>query len=110
MLPPGVQNVLFSATFPDTVRQFAEEIAPEANQIFLKKEDITVDAIKQLYLECEGESEKYNALSALYDIMTIGQSIVFCKVSYEVPELCAQSKLTCLATRYSRPNRQAVNR
>jgi ATP-dependent RNA helicase DDX19/DBP5 len=84
MLPPGVQNVLFSATFPDEVRQFAQEFAPEANQIFLKKEDITVDAIKQLYLECEGEEQKYNALSALYDIMTIGQSIVFCKVSSAV--------------------------
>lgn len=56
-------------------------IAPEANQIFLKKEDITVDAIKQLYLECEGQDQKYTALSALYDIMAIGQSIVFCKVS-----------------------------
>lgn len=81
MLPPGVQNVLFSATFPDNVREFAQDFAPEANQIFLKKEEITVDAIKQLYLECDGEEQKYNALSALYDIMSIGQSIVFCKVS-----------------------------
>ena len=81
MLPPGVQNVLFSATFPDDVRDFAQEFAPEANQIFLKKDEITVDAIKQLYLECEGEQAKYDALSGLYDIMSIGQSIVFCKVS-----------------------------
>lgn len=86
MLPPGVQNVLFSATFPDSVRDFAQQFAPEANQIFLKKEDIAVDAIKQLYLECDGEEQKYNALSALYDIMTIGQSIVFCKVNFLTPE------------------------
>jgi len=81
MLPPGVQNVLFSATFPDHVKDFANDFAPEANQIFLKKEEVTVEAIKQLYLECDGEEQKYNALSALYDIMSIGQSIVFCKVS-----------------------------
>jgi ATP-dependent RNA helicase DDX19/DBP5 len=81
MLPPGVQNVLFSATFPDHVKEFANDFAPEANQIFLKKEEVTVEAIKQLYLECDGEEQKYNALSALYDIMSIGQSIVFCKVS-----------------------------
>ncbi|WWC91923.1 uncharacterized protein L201_006875 [Kwoniella dendrophila CBS 6074] len=79
MLPVGVQNVLFSATFPDEVQRFAQSFAPEANKLFLKKEDVTVDAIKQLYLECDGEDSKYDALSALYDCLTIGQSIVFCR-------------------------------
>lgn len=81
MLPPDIQNVLFSATFPDEVQRFAQLFAPNANQIFLKKEDITVDAIKQLYLECEDENAKFDALSALYDVMSIGQSMVFCRVS-----------------------------
>ncbi|ORX39433.1 P-loop containing nucleoside triphosphate hydrolase protein [Kockovaella imperatae] len=79
MLPRGVQVVLFSATFPPDVQEFAQRCAPEANQIFLKKEDVTIDTIKQLWLECDGENQKYEALSALYDIMSIGQSIVFCK-------------------------------
>ncbi|WWC64804.1 uncharacterized protein I303_107418 [Kwoniella dejecticola CBS 10117] len=79
MLPPGVQNVLFSATFPDEVQRFAESFAPEANKLFLKKEEVTVKAIQQLYLECDGEEMKFDALSALYDCMTIGQSIVFCR-------------------------------
>ena len=82
MLPRTTQNVLFSATFPEDVRVFAESVAPEAHKIFLKREDVTVDAIKQLYLECDGEEQKYNALSSLYDIMTIGQSIVFCEVRF----------------------------
>lgn len=73
--------MLFSATFPENVKNFAAAVAPEANQIFLKQEDVTVDAIKQLYLECDGESQKYEALSNLYDVMTIGQSIVFTRVS-----------------------------
>lgn len=85
MLPAGVQNLLFSATFPDEVQAFADLIAPEANKIFLKKEDVTVDAIKQLWLECDGEDQKYEALSALYDVMSIGQSMVFCKVSCSFP-------------------------
>ncbi|WRT70033.1 uncharacterized protein IL334_007026 [Kwoniella shivajii] len=79
MLPAGVQNVLFSATFTEEVQHFAQSFAPEANQLFLKKGEVTVDAIKQLYLECDGEESKYDALSALYDCMSIGQSIVFCK-------------------------------
>jgi len=63
------------------VREFAETIAPEANQIYLKQEEVTVEAIKQLWLECDGEDNKLQALSLLYDLMTIGQSIVFCRVS-----------------------------
>lgn len=81
LLPPNIQNVLFSATFNDDVQEFADRFAPEANKIFLRKEDITVDAIRQLYLECDSEDQKYEALSALYDCLVIGQSIVFCKVS-----------------------------
>lgn len=73
--------MLFSATFPDNVRDFAEQIAPESNQIYLKHEEVTVEAIKQLWLECESEEAKMEALSLLYDLMTIGQSIVFCRVS-----------------------------
>jgi ATP-dependent RNA helicase DDX19/DBP5 len=80
-LPPGTQNVLFSATFTDEVREFAQEFAPEANQIFLQKEEVTVGSITQLYILCDGEEAKYEALSNLYDVMSIGQSIVFCKVS-----------------------------
>lgn len=79
MLPRHTQNVLFSATFPDEVRNFAESVAPEANKIFLKQEDVTVDAIKQLYLECDGAEQKFDALASLYEVMTIGQSIVFTK-------------------------------
>ena len=90
MLPPGVQNVLFSATFTEEVQAFAEDFAPEANKIFLKKEEVTVEAIKQLYLECDGENGKYDALSALYDCMSIGQSIVFCKVRI-TPDLALES-------------------
>ncbi|TXT15809.1 hypothetical protein VHUM_00312 [Vanrija humicola] len=79
LLPPNTQHVLFSATFPDHVRTFAELFAPNANQIYLKQEDVTVDAIKQLYLVCDNEEGKFEALSRLYDSMTIGQSIVFVK-------------------------------
>ena len=93
--------MLFSATFPDEVQDFAQNAAPEANQIFLKKEEVTIDTIKQLYLECDGEEQKYEALSALYDIMTIGQSIVFCKV--RLPSVPVTSADGYVAKRHGRP-------
>lgn len=80
MLPPNIQVVLFSATFPDYVVQYAEKFAPNANQITLRHEELTVEGIKQLYLDCESESQKYDNLVKLYGLMTIGSSIIFVKV------------------------------
>lgn len=47
------QIVLFSATFADSVRNFATRFAPQANEIRLKQEELSLDAIKQFFM---GES------------------------------------------------------
>lgn len=78
-VPKTAQIVLFSATFPEQVVQYANTFAPEANQITLKHEELTVDGIKQLYMDCESEEDKYRILVELYHILTIGSSIIFVK-------------------------------
>ena len=60
--------------------RFADRFAPNANQITLKHEELTVEGIKQLYLDCSSESDKYDALVKLYGLMTIGSSIIFVRV------------------------------
>lgn len=77
-MPKSCQLVLFSATFPDHVREFASRLAPSANEIRLKQEELSVDAIKQFYMDCKSEDHKYEVLVELYNILTIGQSIIFC--------------------------------
>lgn len=79
MIPGGGQMMLFSATFPDSVQEYADLFCPQANAIYLKKEEVTVDAIKQLKIVCDNEDDKFDVLALLYDVMTIGQSMVFCK-------------------------------
>ncbi|KAL8897546.1 MAG: hypothetical protein Q9207_007165 [Kuettlingeria erythrocarpa] len=77
---PGLrQVVLFSATFPDYVVNYAKNFAPNANEITLKHEELTVEGIKQLYVECSSEDDKYDVLVRLYGLMTIGASIIFVK-------------------------------
>lgn len=85
MLPKAVQIVLFSATFPDAVVRYANKFAPGANQITLKHEELTVEGIKQLYLDCNSEQDKYDVLVRLYGLMTIGSSIIFVKV-FDLPQ------------------------
>ena len=80
LLPNAVQIVLFSATFPDHVVHFAGRFAPGANQITLAHEELTVEGIKQLYLNCANEADKYDSLVKLYGLMTIGSSIIFVRV------------------------------
>ncbi|KAI0701898.1 DEAD-domain-containing protein [Cerioporus squamosus] len=80
MLPKNqVQIILFSATFPDHVRNFASKFAPNANKIELKRNELSVDNIRQFYMDCKNEEHKYEVLVSLYQLLTIGQSIIFCQ-------------------------------
>ena len=82
MLPRSQQQIiLFSATFPDHVRSFASKFAPSANKIELQKEELSVDGIRQFYMDCRDAEHKYDILVSLYTLLTIGQSIIFCQVS-----------------------------
>lgn len=76
-LPKTTQLVIFSATFPDQVRKYAEKFVPNANQLTLKQEELNVDAIKQLYMDCNDEDHKFEVLNELYGLLTIGSSIIF---------------------------------
>ncbi|AOW28226.1 ATP-dependent RNA helicase DBP5 [Candida albicans L26] len=76
-LPRGVQLVLFSATFPTEVREYAERLVPDANSLELKQEELNVDGIKQLYMDCRSEQHKFEVLCELYGLLTIGSSIIF---------------------------------
>ena len=92
MLPKNrnVQIVLFSATFPDHVRNFANKFAPNANKIELQRNELSVDNIRQFYMDCKNEEHKYEVLVSLYHLLTIGQSIIFCQVRHlETPVLRA---------------------
>ena len=84
MLPHLNQVLLFSATFPDDVMQYAQKFSPKANEIKLKHEELTVKGISQMFMDCPSEEGKYDILVKLYGLMTIGSSIIFVKVRFQV--------------------------
>jgi len=79
-LPKDIQVVLFSATFPDNVVRYAGQFAPNANELRLKHEELTVEGIKQFFFDCEDDEHKYQTLVKFYGLMTIASSIIFVKV------------------------------
>ncbi|KAK2625887.1 hypothetical protein QTJ16_005199 [Diplocarpon rosae] len=79
MIPKIDQILLFSATFPDEVMRYAQQFSPGANEIKLKRDELTVGGIKQMYMDCPSDEGKYDILAMLYGLMTIGSSIIFVK-------------------------------
>ncbi|KAF1985160.1 DEAD-domain-containing protein [Aulographum hederae CBS 113979] len=79
LLPRDIQVVLFSATFPEAVEKYALHFAPNANELRLKHDELTVEGIKQFFFDCDGEEHKYQTLVRFYGLMTIASSIIFVK-------------------------------
>lgn len=78
-LPPTCQMMLFSATYEETVMKFALKIISDPVTIRLKREEESLDNIKQYYVLCSTREEKFEALSNIYGVLSIGQAIIFCQ-------------------------------
>ncbi|KXX73927.1 ATP-dependent RNA helicase DBP5 [Madurella mycetomatis] len=87
MLPKTIQILLFSATFPDKVMTYARKFAPNANEIKLRHQELTVKGISQMYMDCPDETKKYDILCKLYGLMTIGSSVIFVKTRESANEI-----------------------
>lgn len=76
-LPADIQVLFFSATYPDDVREFAENLVPRALSIKVRKTDLTLSSVAQMFMSCNDDNAKFEKLSALYGAMNISQSVVF---------------------------------
>lgn len=72
--------MFFSATYTEDVMRFANAIAPMSVIIRLKREEETLDNIRQYYVTCYTKEDKYNSLINIYGGVTIGQAMIFCQV------------------------------
>jgi hypothetical protein len=75
------QILLFSATFDEVTRKFSKVVAPNAVEIMVKTEELSLDGIKQYFFDCANEQDKYKTLTDIFSLLEIGQSIIFVHVS-----------------------------
>jgi superfamily II DNA/RNA helicase len=75
-LPEDRQIMLFSATFPVTVKQFKEKFLRKPYIINLMDE-LTLKGVTQYYAFVE-ERQKVHCLNTLFSKLRINQSIIFC--------------------------------
>ena len=74
---------LFSATYDDTVMNFAKQIIRKPLILRLKREEESLDNIKQFYIKCNTNEDKYMSLANIYGTITVGQAMIFCQVSLQ---------------------------
>eukprot|EP00878_Enallax_costatus_P015357 GHUV01016085.1.p1 GENE.GHUV01016085.1~~GHUV01016085.1.p1 ORF type:complete len:457 (+),score=103.79 GHUV01016085.1:581-1951(+) len=89
---PEVQLLLFSATFNDRVKDFAIRIAPNANQVFVPKEELSLDVISQYNVICPSPAEKVAVLKDMIfpNCEKLGQTIIFVRTKETSRQLHAQ--------------------
>lgn len=75
-LPKERQIMLFSATFPVTVKTFKDNHLPQAYEINLM-EELTLKGVTQYYAFVE-ERQKVACMYALFSKLQINQSMIFC--------------------------------
>lgn len=78
-LPSNCQMMFFSATYDQEVMSFAELIVPKPTIIRLKREQESLDNIRQYYVRCANQEAKYAAITNIYGGISIGQAIIFCQ-------------------------------
>uniref|UniRef100_M4BPA4 RNA helicase n=1 Tax=Hyaloperonospora arabidopsidis (strain Emoy2) TaxID=559515 RepID=M4BPA4_HYAAE len=81
------QYLLFSATYADDVREFAQKMVPDHNIITVKKEKLTLDGIKQFWIDCKTRDNKYQVLSDIFAVLSIGKCVIFVQQRETAKEL-----------------------
>mmetsp|Transcript_52788 Transcript_52788/g.125661 ORF Transcript_52788/g.125661 Transcript_52788/m.125661 type:complete len:411 (-) Transcript_52788:291-1523(-) len=76
-LPSKVQVGLFSATMPVEVLEITRHFMRDPVRILVKKDELTLEGIKQFYIAVEREDWKLETLCDLYETLTITQAIIY---------------------------------
>jgi len=84
---PKFQTLLFSATYPTTVKKLAIEIAPDPFIIKVAQKQVQLDNIRVFKVLCEDEVDKFNTLLRVISLANIGQMIIFVNTVIKAKQL-----------------------
>lgn len=83
-LPSSVQVGLFSATMPPEALEITQRFMNSPVRILVKRDELTLEGIKQFYISVEREEWKLDTLCDLYDTLNITQAVIFCNTRRKV--------------------------
>jgi translation initiation factor 4A len=77
-LNSNVQIGLFSATMEPEFFRVTRNFMRNPLNILIKKEALTLEGIKQFYIDCEKNEYKFETLCDLYSLISVSQTIIYC--------------------------------
>ncbi|KAG9017437.1 RNA helicase [Tulasnella sp. JGI-2019a] len=83
-LPPATQVVMLSATLPYNILEMTTKLMTDPIRILVKRDELTLEGIKQFFVAVEKEEWKFDTLTDLYDTLTITQAVIFCNTRRKV--------------------------
>lgn len=83
-LPPSAQVVLVSATLPVEVLDVTRRFMTDPVRILVKRDELTLEGIRQFFVAVEKEDWKFDTLCDLYDTLTVAQAVIFCNTRKKV--------------------------
>jgi translation initiation factor 4A len=83
-LPTDVQVCLFSATMPTEILEISTRFMRDPIRILVKRDELTLEGIKQFYVAVDKEDWKFDTLCDLYETLTITQAIIYCNTRRKV--------------------------
>lgn len=76
-IPEDTQVCLFSATLPPDVMEITHHFMKDAYQILVKAKELTLEGIKQFYVDVDREDWKFDTLCDIYQNISITQAIIY---------------------------------
>lgn len=86
-LPREAQVGLFSATMPPDALEITAKFMTNPVRILVKKDELTLEGIRQFYINVGDEEFKVDTLIDLYDTVNITQAVIFCNTRKKVEYL-----------------------
>lgn len=83
-MPETVQCAIFSATMPLDVLEVTQKFMRDPVRILVKKDQLTLEGIKQFFIAIDREEWKFDTLCDLYSTLTITQAIIYCNTRRKV--------------------------
>lgn len=90
--PETTRVALFSATMPVEVIEFTQNILQNPVRILIPPEQVTLDGIKQYFVELDREEWKFDVLCDIYQQLNINQALIYCNKRQRAEWLAGKMK------------------
>merc|ERR1712004_954116 len=80
--PQPLRSVSSPPPFP--MRSMTSKFMSDPIRILVKRDELTLEGIKQFFVAVEREEWKFDTLCDLYDTLTITQAVIFCNTKRKV--------------------------